>query len=358
MTKHTHGRFRTVGASTHHQSSPWSEMPRPLHIAKRAVQGSNQIPSPTRDFSSENDNSDTSMDSPPDTFGRHRSLTIPKRRGDRGGWAGRHAAGYSSRRTNTAEHADDIAPTPLAGDLTSMSRPSTSGASPPVQISAQLCRSSTHGQQHDARFEPSTDPLRYGFLYDASVEILPTRMSSVVEVLGYGASTKATLHLGSQLLLVANISLYPAANSLSHSHIRQISDDLIEDLELQLGTAIQRTEQRGDASSNTVSAAAPSSRSSKTPGQSAANVHLFNDNHHANQASQTERRRKHGASKDHPRNGNLAKKVSSESQDEQEYIGFPGLALHERASLNPAAHGAYCHVDGKPKERKRSPSAD
>lgn len=119
---------------------------------------------------------------------------------------------------------------------------------------------------------PHSDALRYGCLYDLSIEILPTDNSEVIEVIDdkactrYGPlatktssptlirfqmshcrlssltlrfQTRTTLHLGSRLLLLVHVRLLPTAprcNSRSSRHRRQSSDDLIEDLEYHLGS--------------------------------------------------------------------------------------------------------------------------
>ncbi|AEO66866.1 uncharacterized protein THITE_2088345 [Thermothielavioides terrestris NRRL 8126] len=132
------------------------------------------------------------MDSPPETPGGSRSLTVPKRRGDRGGWAVYHPVGGTGNRSRDAGHGEDV--------------------------------------------------LQHGFLHDVSVEILPSNKSTVVEVLDDGACDKSSkpgliLHLGSQLLLMAHIRFLPGFRCPPRTHTRQNSDDLIEDLERHLGGA-------------------------------------------------------------------------------------------------------------------------
>ncbi|KAK4151267.1 hypothetical protein C8A00DRAFT_36093 [Chaetomidium leptoderma] len=105
-----------------------------------------------------------------------------------------------------------------------------------VQLSAQVYSVDAPEQQYDTTtdHQPFTDELRYGFLYDVSVEILPTSKSTVIEVLDNKAYT-TILHPGSRVLFVAHIRLEPAARRRPPTHVRQNSDDLIEDLERQLG---------------------------------------------------------------------------------------------------------------------------
>ncbi|KAL2159010.1 hypothetical protein VTH06DRAFT_3041 [Thermothelomyces fergusii] len=77
---------------------------------------------------------------------------------------------------------------------------------------------------------------RHGiFLCDVALELLPLSESTVVEVLGDRACPKI-LHPESRLLFVAQIRLGPVAHhGRRTNHVRQKSDDLIEDLEAQLG---------------------------------------------------------------------------------------------------------------------------
>ncbi|KAL2200536.1 hypothetical protein P885DRAFT_57408 [Corynascus similis CBS 632.67] len=83
----------------------------------------------------------------------------------------------------------------------------------------------------------SSDALRYGFLYDVSVELLPAGESTIVEVLDDKACLKV-LHPNSRVLFVAHIRLGPAAHHRPRNHVRQNSDDLIEDLEHELGGTV------------------------------------------------------------------------------------------------------------------------
>ncbi|KAK3323488.1 hypothetical protein B0T19DRAFT_205929 [Cercophora scortea] len=133
-----------------------------------------------------------------------------------------------------------------------------------VQVSTQICRSDAPApmvvdyawagaggvgggsQGGSSQF----DVFQYGCLYDVSVEVLPTSSSVVIEVLDDGACANSTLYPGSRLLVVAHIRLLSAATATTATaaaasspspparggHARQSSDDLIEDLEYQLGS--------------------------------------------------------------------------------------------------------------------------
>ncbi len=101
------GEFRRAG--TRMQSTSWAggDMPRPLHITKRSGVGrGNRIARNPRGCSPESDPSDATTDSPPELPGGNRPLTIPKRRGDRGGWAAHRTAGRTRGQDGTAGRAD------------------------------------------------------------------------------------------------------------------------------------------------------------------------------------------------------------------------------------------------------------
>ncbi|KAH6856594.1 hypothetical protein B0I37DRAFT_79263 [Chaetomium sp. MPI-CAGE-AT-0009] len=355
------GQLRAVRTHTRFNgSSPWRDMPRPLHIAKRSALGRGN-----RDCGSESDTSSTNMDSPPEPLGDHRPLTLPKRRGDRGTWAPYHPVGCTRGKGRDLKAADA---TPLADDVAlehrrsascttssrqSNSRPSclsspsnrpslplsgpgqardestslestqgeagpglpiapegvgdhnaprrnpgsilrplpsyescddstlhmpvltdpggpTGPASPPqfqetcilapnivvtpeygavdegtvtvwvaVQLSTRICRALALDQAHGKATEDqsSLDALQYGFLYNVSTELLPAGKSTIVEVLDDKACA-TVLYPGSRLLLIAHIRLGPAARYRSRTHVRQKSDDLIEDLEHELGGTV------------------------------------------------------------------------------------------------------------------------
>lgn len=76
----------------------------------------------------------------------------------------------------------------------------------------------------------------YGCLCDIKIDIEPTADSAVLEVIeNYSAPT--SLSPGSAILVLANIELNLANCSRIRGHVRSNSDDLIEDLEEQLGSA-------------------------------------------------------------------------------------------------------------------------
>ncbi|KAK4238866.1 hypothetical protein C8A03DRAFT_43469 [Achaetomium macrosporum] len=124
------------------------------------------------------------MDSPPEPLGTNQSLTMPKR-GDRGGWTVYHPVGCSQDASGDAGDGDDV--------------------------------------------------FQYGFLYDISIDILPTEKSTILEVLGDKACNKTILHRGSQILLIVQVHFQPAVCSAPCTDILQKPDDLIEDLERHLG---------------------------------------------------------------------------------------------------------------------------
>ncbi|KAL2261476.1 hypothetical protein VTK26DRAFT_4077 [Humicola hyalothermophila] len=72
-------------------------------------------------------------------------------------------------------------------------------------------------------------------LNDVSIEILPTTRSTIVEVLDPRTCKTRAVGSDSQYLVVAHIRLLPAVPQRPRTHLRQSSDELIEDLERQLG---------------------------------------------------------------------------------------------------------------------------
>ncbi|KAK4450084.1 hypothetical protein QBC34DRAFT_81525 [Podospora aff. communis PSN243] len=83
------------------------------------------------------------------------------------------------------------------------------------------------------------DDFQHGCLYDVSIEVLPTVHSKVVEVLDdRTSSAKTTLYPGSRLLILAHVQLSSPVmlGYRTRRHVRQSSDDLIQDLEHALGT--------------------------------------------------------------------------------------------------------------------------
>ncbi|KAL2023012.1 hypothetical protein VTK56DRAFT_3922 [Thermocarpiscus australiensis] len=114
-----------------------------------------------------------------------------------------------------------------------------------VELSTRVCpANASDSQEHDTACEWATgrslglsasETFRHGYLRDVSVEILPTAMSTIVEVLNNKVRAKSIFYPGSRLLVVVHVRLLPAARPQLRTHIRQSSDDLIEDLERHLG---------------------------------------------------------------------------------------------------------------------------
>ncbi|KAK4146800.1 uncharacterized protein C8A04DRAFT_25368 [Dichotomopilus funicola] len=81
--------------------------------------------------------------------------------------------------------------------------------------------------------EYTPDVMQYGFLYDVFTELVPAGGSTIIEVLDDKSCPKA-LRLGSRQLVVAHIRLERAVRHRQRTHVRQRSDELIEDLEHEL----------------------------------------------------------------------------------------------------------------------------
>lgn len=75
-----------------------------------------------------------------------------------------------------------------------------------------------------------------GCLFDIKIDIEPTANSAVLEVIE-NFSAPTTLSPGSAILALANVELNLSNYSRIRGHVRSNSDDLIEDLEDQLGSA-------------------------------------------------------------------------------------------------------------------------
>ncbi|KAM4056842.1 hypothetical protein HRG_003705 [Hirsutella rhossiliensis] len=103
--------------------------------------------------------------------------------------------------------------------------PSGSGAQPLVS------RGSFVDHQLDRFFE-------FGCLYDLSVEILPTTESAIVQVVQEQAFP-TTIHAGSSVILLVHVQIdsEKGKQRSGTGHVRQKSDELIEDLELELGSS-------------------------------------------------------------------------------------------------------------------------
>lgn len=97
-----------VALTQHKIPSPWREVPKPLHIAKRSAVGEdNRVPDERRNCSQESEASgNNSIDSLGGLWETHEPLTLPKKRGDRGGWAVYHAVGCTQSRNRDPEIAD------------------------------------------------------------------------------------------------------------------------------------------------------------------------------------------------------------------------------------------------------------
>ncbi|KAK4126170.1 hypothetical protein N657DRAFT_567360 [Parathielavia appendiculata] len=180
-----YGASRTVAACA---QSDNGDVPRPLHVTKRsALEGGDRIARHARGCSPASDQSDATMDSPPGPPGGCRPLTLPKRRGGRGG-----RIPYGSpphRKSNPCVLAPSIVVTPEYRVVDE----GVATVWAAVELSTQVCLVDSDGW---------------------------------------------TLHPGTRLLFVTHIRLQPAARRLGHSHVRQNSDKLIEDLEHQLGGTV------------------------------------------------------------------------------------------------------------------------
>ncbi|KAJ3465829.1 hypothetical protein MRS44_006487 [Fusarium solani] len=82
------------------------------------------------------------------------------------------------------------------------------------------------------------DPFEFGRLYDLKVQVLPTEKSSVVRVL-QNQSFPITLNAGSSVLLLTQtqVDVKLGIRNGKQGNPRQQSDDLIEDLEAELGNS-------------------------------------------------------------------------------------------------------------------------
>uniref|UniRef100_A0A8H7TTL0 Uncharacterized protein n=1 Tax=Bionectria ochroleuca TaxID=29856 RepID=A0A8H7TTL0_BIOOC len=81
--------------------------------------------------------------------------------------------------------------------------------------------------------------FEFGCLYDLSVEVLPAAQTTVVQVLRE-QTFPTTIYAGSSILLLAEIRIDTDQKCLQRpvqGHVRQKSEELIEDLEIQLGSS-------------------------------------------------------------------------------------------------------------------------
>ncbi|KAL7916092.1 hypothetical protein GGI35DRAFT_18957 [Trichoderma velutinum] len=106
--------------------------------------------------------------------------------------------------------------------------------------------------RNEPEIEPQTTPysdqdtyLRFGYLYDLTVDILPTSKSSLLQTtcqqqfpitMFAGSSVLLLVHVACQLQLESSSSFSSVLKQ--HKHIRQRSDELMEDLQLQLGDSL------------------------------------------------------------------------------------------------------------------------
>ncbi|KAK1831358.1 hypothetical protein QBC39DRAFT_94116 [Podospora conica] len=119
-----------------------------------------------------------------------------------------------------------------------------------VQVFTQVCPargSDCGGYQEDAGWRAEgygggcggsqEDMFQHGSLCDVSVELFSTGDSQVVEVLNDRANCTSILYPGSRLLIMAYVRVSPARPGQRRSgHVRESSDDLIQDLEYHLGS--------------------------------------------------------------------------------------------------------------------------
>ncbi|KAK5998502.1 hypothetical protein PT974_00881 [Cladobotryum mycophilum] len=85
--------------------------------------------------------------------------------------------------------------------------------------------------------QPKDCSFEFGCLYDLAVEVLPAAETSVAQIIGHQAFP-ANIYPGSSVLLLVRMNLNGGLLSpRRHTHTRQRSDELIEDLENQLGDA-------------------------------------------------------------------------------------------------------------------------
>jgi hypothetical protein len=86
MAGYRDGQPHSAESRTQPGGSQWRDLPQPLHITKRSdLRRGNQTVRGSRRCSPESDGAGASMDSPLEPPGG-RPLTLPKRRGGRGGW--------------------------------------------------------------------------------------------------------------------------------------------------------------------------------------------------------------------------------------------------------------------------------
>ncbi|KAH7328197.1 hypothetical protein B0I35DRAFT_472940 [Stachybotrys elegans] len=97
-----------------------------------------------------------------------------------------------------------------------------------VEISGRLSQPGSHQAFDGSR--PLDRFFEFGCMYDLNVRILPTARASIVQVF-HEEQFPTTIHAGSSILLLVHAML----DSREVARRRQHSEELIEDLELQLG---------------------------------------------------------------------------------------------------------------------------
>ncbi|CAM1511430.1 Fc.00g089430.m01.CDS01 [Cosmosporella sp. VM-42] len=111
-----------------------------------------------------------------------------------------------------------------------LSQVQTGKANPSFKEPTSVITGSIANNQQEGLFE-------FGCLYDLAVDILPAKSTSVLQVLRERVFPTSTFWAGASILLLAQIQITvnQAPQVRRSDHIRQRSDDLIEDLEAELG---------------------------------------------------------------------------------------------------------------------------
>ncbi|KAJ2903752.1 hypothetical protein MKZ38_009404 [Zalerion maritima] len=104
-----------------------------------------------------------------------------------------------------------------------------------VQVFGKLCRTRDSPEREAAYEDASCHRSTYGHLYDLKIDILPTKHSSVLEIIG-NSGTSRTLHLNSRILVLAHISLSSSLPPDLSLPLRHRSEELMADLEFHLGS--------------------------------------------------------------------------------------------------------------------------
>ncbi|KAL1861325.1 hypothetical protein Daus18300_009001 [Diaporthe australafricana] len=138
-----------------------------------------------------------------------------------------------SRTSNTlpSSDSDDPFSSPL-----SKKEPSTPSLVTPEVVVTADTRVVDHGYHNFWVAVEITTTKGNGSLCDIKVDIEPTANSAVLEVIE-NFSAPTSLQPGSKILVLVNVELNLSNHSRIRGHIRSHSDDLMEDLEDQLGSA-------------------------------------------------------------------------------------------------------------------------